>query len=313
MLQPHFIYQLSVKSLFLRKILGVLSPKFTFNYVNRCPNKFNLSIKKRILLFISFDIDCPQDGDAIPELCKRLDEFKLPCNWAVIGSLLEKSSKVYKPITKRDDEVLNHGYSPHNLPNKNGIYEASLSYADLAKEDISNEIVKNQKVIHQYLAVIPKGFRTPHFGTFMQNDQINGLYNILENAGIFYSSSTFRLVDKFYAMRKGNHTITEIPFSARVGSTLSCFDSWSYLESPKRRRSEKDFFPDFKKIIDFSLQSSEKIFLNFYFDPSHVVSCNSFFDCLEYIVSHRESIYVGIYPDLLKSTNNSLNKSPYSF
>lgn len=305
--------KVSIYSLILRKILGFIIPKTCFFQVNKFPDFLKLPSKKKILLFLSFDVDCLCDSTAIPELCNLLDQKSISCNWAIIGKLLEENPDDYKPIMERKDEIINHGYSPHNSINSKGVYYASLFYHKMSFSEIEKEVRANQEAIHKHLGLSPIGFRTPHFGTFQKKEQLWQLYKILNENRILYSSSVHSLVQNVYDLQNNPHNIAEIPFSTRAGSTMSIFDSWEYLAAPNRRRTPQQFFPHFKRIINYALESKNPILLNFYFDPSHVVKNDGFKQCLNLIEENRKSIWMGLYPDILPKTCLSRKTSPYTF
>ncbi len=296
---------LSLNNRYLSKALGIIFPMTTFQEVNAWPQSTGFPwTDRRVTMCWSFDCDIPEDTESLPALCNLLKEYDLPASFAVIGELLKKNPEPYEKVMKQGFEIINHGYSQHNLKDKNGVWEACLFYNALTTEQIEQEISQNQELIHRYLGIHPDGFRTPHFGTFQRHQDIEVLHAILFRQGIAYSSSTQILSAKMQRLLNPGRPVVEVPFSSRVGTTQGLFDSWTFLGAPKMHYDPRGFMLNFQRIMKCALSSMKPIFLNFYFDPNHVVSLEEFRKCMDLVSFHRDDIWIGKYSKMVSCIRN---------
>lgn len=273
-------------------------PELVFREVHAWPEPFSWT-DKRVSLCLSFDCDTPKDAEVMPHLLALLEKYQIPASFAVIGALVEETPAVYKKIVAAGHEILSHGYSKHTEIDAQGEYHSTMFYHELSPEQIEDEIVQNHKCLENVFGIQVMGFRTPHFGTFQLPQQISLLYSLLKKHGYRYSSSVMMLYAKQRGYLKFGEGIREFPLSAIVGMPLSVFDSWSLLRAPGRDFTDADFFPLFRRMIDIALKSSRPIFLNVYFDPSHVVGFDGFEACLQYVSENKDEIWTGSYSAML--------------
>jgi len=255
--------------------------------------------KKQVAFCLSFDCDTSEDVRAIPNLLVLLDRYNIKASFALIGTLVEESPGPYRQVVAAGHEIINHGYSKHMEKDEKGEYYSSLFYHQLSQKRIEEEIVWGHECLQKTLGVKPIGFRTPHFGTFQEPNQINILYNLLQKHGYRYSSSVLMLYAKQRGYLRPNRVIQEFPLAARIGAPLSVFDSWGFCRAPGRRLSELDFFPQFKKMMDVAFASKKPMFINIYCDPSHVVNFAGFQQCLIFLNQVKSQIWIGLYNQIV--------------
>jgi hypothetical protein len=249
---------------------------------------------------LSFDCDNPTDADVLPALLGQLRRYGILASFAVCGAMVEENAKAYKQLIIEGHEIINHGYSKHIEVLPDGSVHSTLFYDKLSENQIEQEIVRNHECIQNMLGITPIGFRVPHFGTFRSPHHIDLLYSLLKKYGYRYSSSVPVLYAKQRDYLMPSRNIVEFPLSAMVGVPLSVFDSWNLLRAPGRQFTNADFFSEFRCMIDAALKAKHPIFLNFYFDPSHVVGFDGFEACLEYVYRNRDSIWTGTYSAILE-------------
>ena len=78
---------------------------------------------------------------------------------------------------------------------------------------------------------------------------------------------------------------------------LSVFDSWGFLDKATQKLEEASFVSEFQRMINISLKARDPIFLNVYFDPSHVVEYGGFKECLSFLHKMSNKIWIGRYSD----------------
>lgn len=281
-------------------------PERVFRELHRWPTQFSWT-EKRVTFCLSFDCDNPTDADVLPALLSQLRRYGISASFAVCGALVEENVKEYEEVLTEGHEIMNHGYSKHLQVVPDGSVKSSLFYDQIPAEQIEGEIARNHECLQRALGITPIGFRVPHFGTFQAPHLIDLLYSLLKKYGYRYSSSVLMLHAKQRGYLRPDKSIVEFPLSARVGAPLSVFDSWNLLRAPGRRFRDADFFPEFRRMVDAALKAKHPVFLNIYFDPSHVVGFDGFEACLRYLRQNEGKIWTGTYVDILNRASENLS------
>lgn len=274
-------------------------PEEVFFELHRWPRPFPWT-KKNVSFCLSFDCDNPGDADVLPDLISQLQHYDLPASFAVCGAIIKENLKKYKEIVAKGYEIINHGYTKHVNVRSDGLLHPVFFYESLSLEQIEEEIVRNHEFLQKFLGVSPVGFRVPHFGSFQKAHQLEWLYAFLRKHHYRYSSSVQIAYAKERGYLEGNRDIIEFPLSARVGMPFSVFDSWGFLEKSSRKLKEDLFVKEFKWLVDTALRSRHPVFLNIYFDPSHVTGYKGLEECLSYLCDMRDRIWIGNYSDIVK-------------
>lgn len=278
-----------------------LFPERVFQELHRWPTHFSCT-EKRVTFCLSFDCDNPTDADFLPALLSQLRRYGISASFAVCGAMVEENVKAYEQVITEGHEIINHGYSKHLEVLSDGSVRSTLFYDKLSENQIEEEIVRNHESLQNVLGITPIGFRVPHFGTFQAPHHIDLLHSLLKKYGYRYSSSVLMLYAKQRGYLGADEGIVEFPLSARVGAPLSVFDSWGFLRAPGRRFTDADFFPEFQRMMDVALKAKYPMFLNIYFDPSHVVGFDGFEACLRYVNKNNTEIWTGTYSAILGSS-----------
>tara|TARA_B100000989_G_scaffold132003_1_gene97952 strand:- start:5806 stop:6699 length:894 start_codon:yes stop_codon:yes gene_type:complete len=276
------------------KIIRALSnPKYSLSFVlgNIIPNYFrkrylNQSKKNGLgkkYFILSFDCDTEKDIEVVEEVDKKLRELNITASYAVPGELLRLGRDVYTRLYKNGSEFLNHGYLSHtSYIKKTCSYISTLFYDQLSNEQVKDDIIKGHNNFIDVLGELPLGFRTPHFGSYQKPYQLKLLYSVLSKLNYSFSSSTTPVT----AMWKGpivrtSSGIIELPVSGCYDYPARILDSWNFRFSPTRKLNEKDYFNQFKKMIDFFDVPNMSGIFNIYADPSQVYDWELFFECMK--------------------------------
>ncbi len=262
-------------------------------------NYFRLSRQQgfvRPYFILSFDCDTAQDITVVEGVHARLQKLGIMPVYAVPGYQLQQGKSVYKKIADTGAEFINHGYTNHcRYDEETGTYISSFFYDKLSLEIVREDIIRGHEAQINILGKRPQGFRVPHFGTFQNKKHLAFLFQLLQELGYVYSTSTVPL----FAYRNGPvkkvaGSFFEIPVSGCFDHPLTVLDSWGFRFAPARRVGEADYVDQFAKI---ACQIRKKGgLLNVYADPSQVYNWDGFFECVESMAKYS----IRSYSDLLR-------------
>lgn len=232
---------------------------------------------KRLYFILSFDCDTPEDAEVAWDVHARLRAMGVTPVFAVPGELLKQGRRVYRRILEDGAEFINHGYRQHTYFDKaRGAYASCFFYDQESPQDVRDDIMAGDRNLRATLGVEPRGFRTPHFGTFQRPDQLRFLHRVLGELGYAFSTSTVPL----YAYRFGpvfrNFGILELPVSGMASRPLRILDSWTCFAAPKRRFEPKHYLDEGCRVAE-RFHAFGVGLLNFYADPSHIHDRPEFF------------------------------------
>jgi peptidoglycan/xylan/chitin deacetylase (PgdA/CDA1 family) len=253
-------------------------------YLKQCD-----SIRQTSFL-LSFDCDTELDIEVLPGVIAKLEKIGIRPVLAVPGELIEKGQAVYKKFSENGIEFINHGYVQHThveLPQRK--YTSSFFYSNLSKSEIKQDISKGHAAICEYLGVRPKGFRTPHFGSYQKKSELRFLWKVLNELGYKFSSSTIPIE----GIRKGpliRGSIFELPVTGCPSWPTKVLDSWNFGFAPFRSVERADYIDQIEKISQ-EIHSGRKIIINIYADPSQVYDWPEFFEALEKLAPYNISSF----------------------
>ncbi|MBT6148584.1 MAG: polysaccharide deacetylase family protein, partial [Gemmatimonadetes bacterium] len=145
----------------------------------------------RSCLLLSFDVDFPEDVDALPGIAAQLEAASIRASFAVVGRWVEDYPQEHRAVLAAGHELVNHSYSHPELINVPGRFVSRREdlndrrWETLSLEERAHEIRRGQTAVKDTLGVEMKGFRAPHFG----NVDPQPLYPILAEMGLQYSTS----------------------------------------------------------------------------------------------------------------------------
>jgi hypothetical protein len=237
----------------------------------------------RLYLILSFDCDRESDIAAAWEVHGRLMDMGICPAYAVPGELLAKGASVYRRIAETGAEFLNHGYRDHMYFNaKIGLHESCFFYDQQPEAVLASDITQGDKAVTEIIGKKPRGFRTPHFGTFQKDRHLRFLHRVLTELDYDFSTSTTPVFGLRFGPLFRRYGLTEIPVSGRGTMPFELLDSWGCFEAPGRVLGAEDYRRD-------AVRMSERLsggpgLLNYYADPSHIVDQPIFFDTMRELI-----------------------------
>jgi len=267
LINPHY---------YIWKAVTNINPNIYFERTSKFAKKFGIN---DIYLILSFDCDTQKDIDVLEILNNKLSKIGIKPVYAIPGELILSNINTLKKIKDQGAEFINHGFKTHTLFIKEkNLNKSIFFYDELNKSTIKKDIEKGDFAIKEALKIDPKGFRTPHFGTFQSKSQRTFLYDILRNLNYEFSTSTSPDKSFFQGPIHINSGLYEIPVSGCGYKPFNILDSW-YFSCPKPSKTSKDYYLEAEKVTTFVKDKGIGI-LNYYTDPSHIVHNKNFWDAL---------------------------------
>jgi hypothetical protein len=253
----------------------------------------------RLYFLLSFDCDTSEDIATVWDVHMRLRSMGVKPMYAVPGELLVRGAEIYRRLYDDGAEFLNHGYKEHTYFDSDRNEHAScFFYNELPREIVREDIVRGDATLREVLGAQPRGFRTPHFGTFQTHADLSFLHDVLRELGYAFSSSTIPL----YAFRYGplvkERGLAEIPVSGMGSAPLKILDTWSCFRAPGRTLAPRDYYVEGNALAT-ALRKMGVGVLNYYGDPSHISRSDEFFDTVRSWLAVAEPV---TFSELLEST-----------
>lgn len=234
---------------------------------------------------LSFDCDTPEDIKVALDVHHRLLDMNILAVYAVPGELLRIGDKVYTAIAETGAEFMNHGDISHTyFDERKQRYASCFFYHEQTHERLKRDICEGDKTVTEIIGVKPKGFRTPHFGTFQAAADFKFLYEILTQLEYDYSSSATPEKGLRFGPVYQQDSLLELPVTGMASNPMNILDSWAFFEAPDRQFSPKDYLRECENLKDLSVES-QNMFLNIYADPSHIADSEEFFEAMAIIRS----------------------------
>lgn len=259
----------------------------------------------RPYFILSFDCDTTDDISVAWDIHSRLLNMGVRPVYAVPGEILKKGEPVFRRILESGGEFINHGYTEHTyFDTARDRYASCFFYDELTLNAVRDDIVRGDECLREVLGITPKGFRTPHFGTFQRPHQLRFLHDTLKELGYLFSTSTTPL----YAYRLGplfrNFGVCEIPVSGMGTSPLTILDTWGCFAAPNRTLSQEDYRRE-GKLAGEILGNMGTGIMNYYADPSHIHESEIFFETVGQWLAVAQSVTYGELLENLKWSTES--------
>jgi hypothetical protein len=233
----------------------------------------------RLYLVLSFDCDTPDDRAVAWDVHCRLAGIGISPCYAVPGELLAEGADVYRRIAAGGAEFVNHGGRRHTyFDAAAGAHRSSFFYDQQPLEMIEADVVAGDRMVTDIVGVRPRGFRTPHFGTFQTPAQLRFLHGVLRRLGYAFSTSTAPYFGFRYGPAFDRFGIRELPVSGHGSRPLQILDSWGCFAAPDRVLAPADYRRE-ATAMAARLAGGPGV-LNYYADPSHVADQPIFFDTM---------------------------------
>ncbi len=179
-------------------------------------------------LLLSFDVDFPEDCEALPVVVERLAAHGIGASFACVGRWVEEFVEEHRTVVDGGHEIVNHSYSHPELINAPGRFVSRRSdlneerWEDLSLDERRSEISRCQKALLATLGVTARGFRAPHFG----NVDPMPLYPILAAQGFIYSTSMLSPRGSRLGLPVVEYGVVEIPVTTCPRHPHSSLDTW---------------------------------------------------------------------------------------
>jgi len=245
---------------------------------------------RRAAATLSFDIDLPEDVEALPWLLDTLAPYPFRASFACIGRWVEQAPDVHRRIVREGHEVVNHTYSHPWSEVFN-----PRPFLSLAPAEREEEVRRGHEAIVRTLGYEPVGFRAPHL------DMAPGVYPVLSEMGYRYSSSALARRVGALPFRAADG-VWELPLAQCPLHPSSVFDTYHAFRSGSwlfrvRGEDEDRFFGSFVRLVDLGVEWGAHI--NVYFDPMDAHRFRRFPRFLDHLQAWREQVMVATYRELV--------------
>ena len=257
------------------RVLGKISPNLLWELFQLQCSWAGINAPKYLL---TFDCDTEIDIAVVSEVHAKLSNFGITPIYAVPGQLIERGLDTYKELASLGAEFINHGYVQHTFVDaKRAKYLSTFFYDQISRKKALEDIDHGHETLVSKLGVTPKGFRTPHFGTFQSKENLLFLHEKLLSLGYSFSSST----GPRYSFLKGpnffSNGITEIPVTGCPTWPLGILDSFNFRFSGSSKFIPEVFESEMKKAFEM-MEKGDLKRINMYADPSQVYDWEGFFE-----------------------------------
>ncbi len=221
------------------------------------------------LFALSFDCDTDQDTAVLERLHVKLRESSLSPAYAAAGEVMVAAPSIYRDLASDGAELLNHGYRRHAAVDGRSGNVVSTFFYSAAEPDVWTEDVRRgHDAVANIVGCPPLGFRTPHFGSFEEPDDLARLWRLLAELGYAYSSSTRPLFGWRFGPAFRRHGIVEFPVSGCLNRPAQILDSWGLVRSAGAGSGRLVAALDDYRLL---MEQGTPVLLNVYLDPADVV------------------------------------------
>ena len=250
---------------------------------------------RRSCLLLSFDIDFPEDCDALPRVVKLLSDHGVTASFACVGRWVEEYTDDHRAVVDGGHELVNHSYSHPELVNAPGRFVSRRSdlnehrWEELSLDERRVEISRCQEVVDDTLGVRMRGFRAPHFG----NVDPVPLYPVLAAEGFVYSTSMLSPRGRRFGLPVLEKGVVEIPVTTCERHPLSSLDTWHAFYARDGWHGD-----DFAQVLEAQLQRAVRCggITNIYLDPKDTERFD-FNRFLETAVGLGDDCWIATYGD----------------
>ena len=251
--------------------------------------KKNRKIFKKSHFILSFDCDTEEDIAVALEVQAKLQDMGITPVYAVPGELLKKGETVYKKIFESGAEFINHGGRSHTyFDTIHDRHASCFFYHEQPVEILREDIIQGHQTLQDVLGFIPKGWRTPHFGTFQNTENLNFLYSTLKELQYDFSTSTVPGMAYRYGPVYKKNGLIEIPVTGIFSEPFNIMDTWAYFAAPDRMKTPNNYLKDLQHLAEFAFR--HPILINIYGDPSHIYDKPEFFESMKVLVQKSQNI-----------------------
>jgi hypothetical protein len=250
----------------------------------------------RVYLILSFDCDTHEDGSVAWDVHERLAALGVQPTYAVPGELLRRAGDTYRRIADTGAEFLNHGGVEHTyFDQRLGQYKSCFFYDQLDPDRVRQDVVEGDHLVQEALGVRPRGFRTPHFGTYGKPHQLRHLHRTLASLDYRFSTSTMPRFGLQHGPISARLGLPEVPVTGTPTSPCEVFDTWGFFAAPDRLHDADEYLRQARLLAD-SVALAGAGLINVYGDPIHIHDQPAFFEA---VAAWAEVAQPTTYGDLL--------------
>jgi hypothetical protein len=234
-----------------------------------------------LYLILSFDCDTDDDARVALAVHERLADIGVRPVYAVPGELLRRGADVYGQIAATGSEFLNHGGREHTYFDEElGRHASNFFYDEQTPERVRQDIKEGREHVSDVIGVDPRGWRTPHFGTYQSAAQLGYLHDVLRETGHSFSTSTMPR----WGLRHGPVFdalgLPELPVTGVPRAPFDILDTWGFFAAPDRYHDPADYLEQAQLLADLASRAGAGL-INVYGDPIHIHDSEEFFSAVE--------------------------------
>lgn len=233
-------------------------------------------------LILSFDCDSDDDIAVAWRVHEKLMDMGILSAYAVPGAQLENGADVYRRIANTGAEFLNHGGRAHTYYDEDKKSHLScFFYEQQSQRDLEEDIGLGHERVGRVVGTAPRGWRTPHFGSFQEPAHFEFLYSTLRRLGYSYSTSAMPASALKYGPCLDVGGIREISLTGGYTSPLDNMDSWGYFFAEGARGGDA-YVDSCQRLAEIA--KKWPILINIYADPCHIADNQSFFEGVGHLI-----------------------------
>jgi peptidoglycan/xylan/chitin deacetylase (PgdA/CDA1 family) len=251
----------------------------------------------RVYLVLSFDCDTDEDAAIAWQVHERLANLGVKPVYAVPGELLRRGSDVYTRIAADGSEFLNHGGVEHTYFDEElGRHASNFFYDEQTPDRVRQDIDEGHAIVSDVIGREPRGWRTPHFGTFQSTPQLRMLHDKLRELGYGFSTSTMPRFGLRHGPAFRRFGLPELPVTGVPSAPYDILDTWGFFQAPDRHVTPRDYLNEAQALAALAVEAGAGV-INVYGDPVHVHGRDEFFDAVAAWAQVAEPVG---YDDLLE-------------
>ena len=244
----------------------------------------------RVYFLLSFDCDTDDDAAVVWDVHERVSDLGVRPTYAVPGELLRRSADVYRRIAVTGAEFLNHGGAEHTYFDEQlGRHASCFFYDRLGPDRVRQDVENGDRIVTEVLGARPRGFRTPHFGTYAQPAELRYLHGILGQLGYRFSSSTLPRFGLRHGPVSRRLGLPELPVTGVPEAPFEVLDTWGFFAAPDRSRTPGDYVGQ-ARLLARALAKEGAGVINVYGDPIHIHDRPEFFEAVSAWVELAEPV-----------------------
>lgn len=250
---------------------------------------------RRPVFVLSFDCDTDRDSDVLGRLHARLRGAGLWPAYAATGEVMQASAAAYADLVRDGAELLNHGFRRHAARDlRTGDVVSTFFYNGATPELWMADLRQGHEAVTAIAGRPPRGFRTPHFGTFDSPSELDALWRELARLGYLYSSSTKPLTGWRYGPAFRRHGVCELPVSGCPDRPAQIVDSWGLVRATGSSLPLLDALEAYRRLM----AKDVPLLLNMYLDPADVAGDDAVLAALAGFATFDRGGFIGALAEL---------------